>query len=107
MTAAASGLGVLPKEFPGAFRGVQAARHGYRADRCMNMVRFSPVSHEPLREDPRERWEEEEGTHGILRRHRNREDMEIEVRFSFNPFAGMDFEIDFEEVGMLMYSRPY
>jgi hypothetical protein len=50
---------------------------------------------------------EKEGIHVIVYRYRNAQDMEIDLRFSFNPLAGMDFEIDFEEAGMLMYSGPY
>ena len=43
----------------------------------------------------------------IVYRYRNAQDMEIDFRFSFHPLAGMDFEIDFEEAGMLIYTVPY
>jgi hypothetical protein len=43
----------------------------------------------------------------IVYRYRNDQNMELDFRFSFNPLAGLSFEVDFEEAGMLMYSGPY
>jgi hypothetical protein len=77
-----------------------------QADHYMNMVGFTPVSDAPLSKDPHEGWEEE-GAHVIVYRYRNDQNMELDFRFSFNPLAGLSFEVDFEEAGMLMYSGPY
>ena len=78
-----------------------------KADNYMAMVGFDRIDEDPLPHEPDENLEEKAGGSVMVYRYQNTSEMEFEFRFFFHPFTGMEFNIDFEEAGMLICSGPY
>ena len=78
-----------------------------QADHYMAMVGFHRIDEDPLPQEPDENMGERAGGSVMVYRYQNTSEMEFEFRFFFHPFTGVEFNIDFEEAGMLIYSGPY
>lgn len=78
-----------------------------QADHYMAMVGFRRFNKEPLPQEPDQDMAEKAGGSVLVYRYGNGHEMEFDFRFSFHPFTDVEFNIDFEEAGMLIYSGPY
>ncbi|MGO9120114.1 MAG: hypothetical protein ACLQPD_21175 [Desulfomonilaceae bacterium] len=78
-----------------------------QADHYMAMVGFHRIDEDPLPQEPDENMGERAGGSVMVYGYQNNHEMEFEFRFFFHPFTGVEFNIDFEEAGMLIYSGPY
>jgi hypothetical protein len=79
----------------------------HQVDYYMNMVGFHRWNDDPLQADADEDFEEKKHAVLMVFRYRNAEEMEFDFRFSFDPLGGPEFNIDFQQAGMLINSGPY
>jgi hypothetical protein len=77
-----------------------------QADHYMTMVGFQRLDGEPLRVEHDPDLGEREGATVLVCKNRNAADVEFIIRFSFHPPAGLEFNVDFEEAGMLIHPGP-
>jgi hypothetical protein len=78
-----------------------------QADHYMAMAGFHRIDEDPLPQEPDENLGEGAGGSVMVYRYKNEHEMAFEFRFFFHPFTGVEFNIDFEEAGMVIYSGPY
>ena len=79
----------------------------HQVDHYMNMVGFQRWNDDPWQVAADEDLEENKDAVLMVFGYRNAEEMEFDFRFSFHPLAGPEFNIDFQQAGMLINSGPY
>jgi len=78
-----------------------------QVDHYMHMVEFRRVDDEPVLQEPDENLGENNGASILVWSYRNDRQIEFDFRLAFHPLLGLEFNIDFEAAGSLIYSGPY